>query len=215
MISRPPTVPPAPAVYLVAIDDTPSATHVLDVACGLGAALGGAAELHILHVIAPLPTDAGLMTAAVVTPGEWAEAGRQLLDRTTTSAATRFGGKIVGHLTSGEPWRQIMQMAANLRADLVVVGTAGHTGIIRIALGSVAEKVVRHAGCPVLVVRPKDYHASAGEGIEPACADCLATQTETKRAKLWCERHSAHHPHGRIHYELPPTFAMGSMNFRP
>jgi hypothetical protein len=80
------------------------------------------------------------------------------------------------------------------------------------ALGSVAEQVVRHAGCPVLVVRLKDYHARAELGIEPPCGDCIAVQDQTHRAKLWCERHSAHH--GRLHYELP-TFAVGSMNFRP
>jgi hypothetical protein len=85
----------------------------------------------------------------------------------------------------------------------------------RLALGSVAEKVVRHAGCPVLVVRPKDYHARSGQEIEPPCPDCVATQKQTARATLWCERHSARHPHGRLHYELPPTFGVGSMNFRP
>ena len=82
------------------------------------------------------------------------------------------------------------------------------------ALGSVAEQVVRHAGCPVLVVRPKDYQLAAAEGIEPPCGDCIAVQKQTQRAQLWCARHSAHHPHGRLHYELPPTFAVGSMNFR-
>ncbi|CAN5855487.1 hypothetical protein BH11MYX2_BH11MYX2_26680 [soil metagenome] len=105
-------------------------------------------------------------------------------------------------------------MASSLRADLVVVGTEGRTGIARMALGSVAEKVVRHAGCSVLVVRPKDYHAAVESGIEPPCGDC-AVQNKTARKELWCERHAAHHPHGHVHYELPPTFAVGSMNFRP
>jgi hypothetical protein len=67
----------------------------------------------------------------------------------------------------------------------------------------------------VLVVRPKDYHAPVEPGIEPPCPDCLETQNKTERAQLWCERHAAHHPQGRLHYELPPTFAVGSMNFRP
>lgn len=214
MNSRSRPSPPEPTVYLVAIDGTPSADHVLEVACGLGAALGGAAELHVFHVVGVLPAAVAL-TPALVAPTDLLEGGRLLLDRTTTHAAGRFKGRIVGHLGAGEPWREIMQMASNLRADLVVVGTAGRTGAARLALGSVAEQVVRHAGCPVLVVRPKDYHSRDGLGIEPPCPDCVATQRETARAKLWCERHSTHHPHGRLHYELPATFGVGSMNFRP
>jgi nucleotide-binding universal stress UspA family protein len=216
MISGAPTTPTATAVYLVAIDDTPSAAHVLEVACGLGAALGGAAELHVLHVIPDIPSYAPLMTpAALLPPANMLELGKVVVDRGTTGAAERFRGKIVGHLGAGDPWRAITQLASNIGADLLVVGTAGRTGIARAALGSVAEKVVRHAGCPVLVVRPKDYHAVAGEGIEPPCPDCVRVQKESARAKLWCDRHTAHHPHGRLHYELPPSFALGSMNFRP
>jgi len=215
MNSRTPTSTPQPAVYLVAIDDTPSADHVLQVACGLGAALGGAAELHVLHVIAPPPAIGTVMAPAIVSPTDMVEAGRLVLDRATSNAAGTFQGRIVGHLGAGVPWREIMQMASNVGADLVVVGTAGRTGIARVALGSVAEQVVRHAGCPVLVARPKDYHSRDGLGIEPPCGDCIATQRQTGRAKLWCERHSTHHPHGRLHYELPPSFGVGSMNFRP
>jgi hypothetical protein len=155
------------------------------------------------------------MGPPIVMPPDLTDAGKRLLDRMTVDAAARFKGKIVGHLAAGEAQHEILQMASSLRADLVVVGTLGRTGLARMALGSVAEKVVRHACCPVLVVRPKDYHATTEEGVEPPCVDCVAVQTQTARAKLWCERHSAHHPHGRLHYELPPTFAVGSMNFRP
>ena len=209
------TPPNSPTVYLVALDESSFATHVLDVVCGLGSALGAPAELHIVYVIGMALPDAISVAAPLVSPTELLEGGRTLLDRTTAYAAERFRGPIVGHLATGEPWREIVQMASNLRAYLVVVGTAGRTGIARMALGSVAEKVVRHAGCPVLVVRPKDYPSRADLGIEPPCGDCIAVQQQSHRAKLWCERHSAHHPHGRLHYELPATFAVGSMNFRP
>lgn len=211
MNSRPTT---KPAVYLVALDDNPADDHVLEMACGLGVVLGGAAELHVVHVVGALPAPTAIVPE-LVSPTDLLEGGRLLLDRATTYAAGHFQGRIVGHLRAGEPWREILQVASNLRADLVVVGSAGRTGVARLALGSVAEWVVRHAGCPVLVVRPKDCHSRDGQGIEPPCVDCIATQEQTGRAKLWCERHSAHHPRGRLHYELPPTFAVGSMNFRP
>jgi 1-aminocyclopropane-1-carboxylate deaminase/D-cysteine desulfhydrase-like pyridoxal-dependent ACC family enzyme len=153
--------------------------------------------------------------AIVAAPTDTLEEGRGVLDRACIEAVSRFKGRIIGHLAAGEPWREIVQMASSLRADLVVVGTAGKTGLARMALGSVAESVVRHAGCPVLVVRPKDYHARVAAQIEPPCSDCIAVQNETARAQLWCERHSTHHAHGRLHYELPKGFAEGTMLLRP
>ena len=221
MVSKTP-----PTIYLVALDDTDCAAHALEVACSLGSALAGAAEgsarsagevdeLHIVHVLNVVPPASVMGAPPFVTPTDLLEGGRHLLDAASSKAAGRFKGRISGHLAAGEPWREITQMASSLRADLVIVGTAGRTGIKRMALGSVAEKVVRHAGCPVLVVRPKDFHAHLEPGIEPPCGDCLAVQDKTQRAELWCARHSTHHPHGRLHYEIPATFALGTMNFRP
>jgi nucleotide-binding universal stress UspA family protein len=205
----------APTVYLVAVDGTPSSSQVIEKAAGLVAALGGAAELHVVHVLAGTQTTSIMGMAPVVPPETLLEAGRTVLDTACTEAKARFQGKIAGHLAAGEPWREITQLASNLRADLVVVGTAGRTGLARLALGSAAEKVVRNAGCPVLVVRPKDFHTTAVPEIEPPCPDCVKVQDESARAKLWCARHETHHAPGRLHYELPPTFAMGSMLVRP
>jgi hypothetical protein len=156
------------------------------------------------------------MGVGVVTdPAELLAAGRLVLDGACAAAALHFKGTIAGHLAAGDPWREIVQSAATLGADLLVVGTADRTGVERLALGSVAGNVARHAGCPVLVVRPKDHHTQTEPGIEAPCPDCVAMQAKTLRKQLWCERHAAHHPQGRLHYELPPTFALGSMNFRP
>ncbi len=206
---------PAPTVYLAAIDGTSCADRALEIASTLGAALGQQAELHIVHVLPAAPPLSLMGAAQLTSPTDLLVAGRALLDRACDAAGSLFKGKISGHLAAGEPWREIVQTASTLSADLVVVGTEGRTGLARMALGSVAENVARHAGCPVLVVRPKDYHAQVEPGIEPPCADCVDTQIKTARARLWCDRHAAHHPQGRLHYELPPTFAVGSMNFRP
>ena len=215
MSSRPTDPSPAPTVYLVALDESASGNHVLDVAGDLGAALGGPAELHILHVV-PGPAANDPLRLSVMGPDlDYLRVGEALLERSAAHAAQHFRGKIAGHLATGEPWRTVVQIASDLGADLVVVGTSGRTGLARFALGSVAERVVRHASCPVLVVRPKEHHANAEVHIEPPCPDCLAVREKTARATLWCERHSAHHAHGRLHYELPPSFAVGSMNFRP
>lgn len=214
MLSNSPD-PNARTVYVVAIDGTPSSSYVNEMSCGLAGALAGNAELHFVHVIdAAASADAmNMARSAPVLAG--LETARRVLDRACTEARTRFEGVIAGHLAAGEPSRAIVQTASNLRADLVIVGTAGRTGIARVMLGSVAEKVVRQAGCPVLVVRPKDHHAAAEPTVEPPCPDCVEVQTKTASAQLWCVRHATPHAHGRLHYELPPTFAVGSMNFRP
>lgn len=209
-----PTAGPLPTVYLVAVDDASSAVMVLDMACGLGGALAGAAELHIAHVVAA-PHGAIDLVMAPAAPQALEATGRAVLDQAAAHASSRFRGKIVLHLLVGTPWREITQLASNVSADLVFVGTSGRTGLARVLLGSVAEQVVRHAGCPVLVIRPKEHQADAELGIEPPCPDCVAVQAETQRAKLWCERHSTHHPHGNLHYEAPQAFAIGSMNYVP
>jgi len=69
--------------------------------------------------------------------------------------ATRSGPvSVVTKVVLGEPAAEIVRFALDWRADLVVIGTHGRTGFKRMILGSVAERVVREAHCPVLVVRP-------------------------------------------------------------
>lgn len=57
-------------------------------------------------------------------------------------------------LSAGVPYQEIVKAAEKERADMVVIGTHGRTGLERVFLGSVAERVVRLAPCPVLTVRP-------------------------------------------------------------
>jgi nucleotide-binding universal stress UspA family protein len=57
----------------------------------------------------------------------------------------------------GKPFREIVEVARESDADLIVIATQGHSGINHILLGSTAERVVRHASCPVLVVREHQH----------------------------------------------------------
>jgi nucleotide-binding universal stress UspA family protein len=62
----------------------------------------------------------------------------------------------------GKPFVQIIQAAREENADLIVVGAYGHTGIQHFLIGSTAERVVRKAHCPVMVVKPKEATVDAG-----------------------------------------------------
>ncbi len=57
----------------------------------------------------------------------------------------------------GAPWREITRVAAEREVDLIILSTHGHTGLKHVFLGSVAERVMRHAPCPVMVVREREH----------------------------------------------------------
>jgi nucleotide-binding universal stress UspA family protein len=61
--------------------------------------------------------------------------------------------KLRTHVLAGHPVRDIVELAAELKADLLVIGSAGHSELYERMLGSRADRIVHLAGCPVLVVR--------------------------------------------------------------
>lgn len=104
------------------------------------------------------------------------------------------------HTGYGSPASEVVWFAAHVDADLLVVGTAGRTGLSRLLLGSVAEKIVRLAGCPVTVVREK-HHQNADKvpEIEPLCPACAEERFKTHGQELWCARHREHHPRPHVY----------------
>ncbi|MES1175557.1 MAG: universal stress protein [Myxococcales bacterium] len=102
---------------------------------------------------------------------------------------------VVSHVRLDSPGIGLAQAASDLKADLIVVGTHGRSGLRRVLMGSVAETTVRHARCPVLVVPP---HAEPVEvKIEPPCAECVIARSEPGSRELWCAQHRERH--GRRH----------------
>jgi len=61
------------------------------------------------------------------------------------------------HVLVGEPYEKLVEIARTLRPDLIVMSTHGRGGVAHLVMGSVAEKIVQHAPCPVLVVRRKAH----------------------------------------------------------
>jgi nucleotide-binding universal stress UspA family protein len=108
------------------------------------------------------------------------------------------------HLRYSDPVSAIVQLAADISADLVVVGTHGRTGLARFLLGSVAEGVARVAPCPVLIVRQVGSEAAEqAPKIEPPCPACVEVRSATAGKQLWCERHSQHHAQAHTFHFSP------------
>jgi universal stress protein A len=139
--------------FLVPVDFSESATQALEYAMGLASKLG--ARLTLLHVIEPLPLggdDMGIVLP--YTYFEELEAGIANSMQTYLERITKTGLEGDVAVVHGVPFQEIIETAKTQQVDLIVMGTHGRTGLQHMFLGSVAEKVVRLAPCPVLVVRP-------------------------------------------------------------
>ena len=97
--------------------------------------------------------------------------------------------KVNAHVYPGDPATEILRLAEDVRADLILVGTHGRVGVKRLLMGSVAEEVMREARCPVLVMRPKHYEEHTELAPEPACPACVAVRDQTSGAARWCSAH--------------------------
>jgi nucleotide-binding universal stress UspA family protein len=107
-------------------------------------------ELHVVYVEPTLP-----MIGQFADPGpERAEPeSRQLLEERVERIRSAGGTVAEAHLRLGRPDDQIVWVAEEIGAGLIVIGSRGHGGVRRALMGSVSDSVVRHAHCPVLVVR--------------------------------------------------------------
>jgi len=77
-----------------------------------------------------------------------------LLKQFSHDLVTSVAQQVSYLVETGNPFETIMDVAESYQVDLIVLATHGRTGIKRLVIGNVAEKVVRHAPCPVLTVKP-------------------------------------------------------------
>ena len=196
------------SVILVGIDFLALSKEVLSYAAELAVSAG--TELHVAHVL-PEQNVAAIQGERALGVVNLAEDAHRKLENLASDLPAMVA-RIYLHLAAGKAEVEIAQLASDIGADLIIVGTRGRTGIDRLLEGSVAESLLRLAPCPVLVYRPKSV--PAWEQIIPPCPDCLEVQRATDRARLWCDRHSERHARAHTYHERPEGFAMGSMTFR-
>jgi universal stress protein A len=134
---------------LVPIDFSKNARRPLRYAIPLAAQFG--ASITLLHVIKPVvyPTEMAIVVtnekiAVNASRRHLAELGQKLIPE-----------KLCGNMIvrGGQPYFEIAEVAREMKADPIVLTTHGYIGIRRVLLGGTAERIVRHAPCPVLTVR--------------------------------------------------------------
>lgn len=143
---------------LAPTDFSSHAARAVRYACRLAERLDS--ELHLLHVLSEVvPAGPDPMLAPVLPPEYYREteeqsriALAQLIEPSWGhprgfEAAVRWGGPVEG----------IVEYAADREIDLVVIATHGRTGLSHVLLGSVAERIVREAPCPVLTIRDREH----------------------------------------------------------
>jgi nucleotide-binding universal stress UspA family protein len=125
------------------------------------------AELIVLHVTAPpilySPDGYALPRTYELLASDMRAAAKQHLDRLVAKAKGR-GVRARSLVVDGVAADRIAKAARSARADLLVIGTHGRTGLARLFLGSVASRVIATAPCPVLSVRPGTRSAAGVAG---------------------------------------------------
>jgi universal stress protein A len=134
-----------PQRILIPVDFSDDAEAALRVASGMAEAFQS--ELCVLFVLAWETRLAGTEE----------EAGALRLARQKLAEVVRNNVpeylEVLPQVRAGKPWREIVEIAREWPADLIIIPTHGHTGLKHLFLGSTAECVVRYAPCPTLVLR--------------------------------------------------------------
>jgi nucleotide-binding universal stress UspA family protein len=154
-----------PTRILLATDGSGEAELATRTAVDLARMSGS--ELHVVHVLDAAPSPALLYPEVTdpegaVVPDQVLEQdlerraeqlGREILDAEAERVRSAGGTVAQTHLAMGDAPREIVHLAEDLGTGLIVMGSRGRGGIRRALMGSVSDSVVRHAHCPVLIVR--------------------------------------------------------------
>jgi universal stress protein A len=139
---------------LVGVDFSALSVEALDYAIELAQSTG--ARLAVLYVVEPIDYagvdflgGAPIATQSIV--DEHLARARAEMERLRKRRLAKVAGA-TATVSVGRPADEIIAQGGKGRANLIVVGTHGRSGLLHLVMGSVAERIVRHAGCPVLVV---------------------------------------------------------------
>lgn len=181
---------PARFVIVAALDLSPMSATVIE------HALDSASRHHAcdLHFISVVPVVAGISQRVLDPEAEMQEAERSLREHLAAPVArfARGAGRarpwqLRMHLRAGDPAEEIVRLARDARAGLLVLGRYGWGGWRGYTVGSVSERVLRLAREPVLLVQP----AHRARDDAAVCPACMAVRQERAQDRWFCERHAS------------------------
>jgi nucleotide-binding universal stress UspA family protein len=137
-----------PTKILLATDGSAEARLAASTAAELASSTNS--ELHVVHVGELRPA---FLAQTEVEPAELQREAQRRLDEQVRAIEEAGGTVEEAHLRLGRADEEIVDLAQSLGVGLIVMGSRGHGRIRRALMGSVSESVVRHAHCPVTIVR--------------------------------------------------------------
>lgn len=180
-----------PFSVVVGVELTQASGYALEQAERIARRIAGS-QLHAVHVVPKDPGDARRRELLALL---------RLYVSEKVSAIDHTEGQMVGvHLRVGVPQTEVAAVAADVHAELILVGTHLPPHLKTAFVGSVSERLMRIARCPVLVVGPPPRREEHIEPeIEPTCPDCLSQRFETRGEDWWCVQHGILHDYERVH----------------
>jgi nucleotide-binding universal stress UspA family protein len=144
------------ASILVPIDFSVHSKNALKYAVPLAEQFG--ASLRLVFVVEPTIYPADLGFGQVVLPGVEEELRQKAAEELNGLIEREIGTRVAAAATvrTGSPHREILDEAEEHGVDLIIVASHGHSGVEQILFGSTADRIVHHARCPVLTVRPQE-----------------------------------------------------------
>ena len=146
-------VPVALRRILVPVDFSEPSLKALPYAISLAKQFKG--ELVLVHIVEQIVYPGDWMIPPFPT-GDFATESREQLIEKLRNTCRGSGVNVTPMVRFGRAWQEVIDIAAEQQCDMIVMATHGYTGLKHVLLGSVAEKIVRHAPCPVLTLRPDD-----------------------------------------------------------
>jgi universal stress protein A len=141
---------------LAPTDFSAHSEHAVRYACGLAARLG--CDLHLVHILSEiLPSGPDPLLMPVMPPEYYEESEQRARENLGRLLDPAWGSPraVVTAVQWGGPVEAIVAYADEHKVDLIVIATHGRTGLSHVLLGSVAERIVREAPCPVLTIRSR------------------------------------------------------------
>ncbi len=150
-----------PTKILVATDGSPSSARAVQEAVDLAHATDS--ELHVVHVmpVSTLYSSADMVLAAgVPLYDESRQKAERVLAEDVERAKDAGATMAEAHLLEGKPDAGVVALAEEIEAGLIVVGSQGFGALARALVGSTSTSIVRHAHCPVMVIRDQEKELS-------------------------------------------------------